>query len=234
MSVLRPSKNRLTQGFNSSHKGFDFDDVPIKEYYASFDGVMQTVVNAFTTSWNAGNRPLTTQDYGNYLKLRGNNGLTQLGAHFPKDGIIVQQGKLVKRGDILGYAPGTNNDTGNSTGGHTHTEYRNSSGVSVDVIFDTNYPSVSETPAGSTMNYDELGRQCEILLKRYGKGSFVDFDAFLKEHVGEDGQGGYLRGARDENDRLKKAIELLSQQPQTTDLPTMYNGKEVLGVIIKP
>lgn len=233
MPVLRPSKNTLTNGFHSSHRAYDFDDIPVKEYYASFDGVIKTVVNLYSTSWTAGNRPLTTQDYGNYLKLLGDGGITQLAAHFPKDGIIVKQGQRVKKGDILGYAPGTHNDTGNSTGGHTHTEYRNSSGLNIEVLFSTDYPQPVVPSPGGSMNYEELGKQLESLMKRYGKGSFADFDTFLKEHVGEDGQGGYLKGARDENDRLKKQIADMNNNP-SVGLPTVYNGKEVLGVIIKP
>lgn len=146
MTVYPVSYNKLTGGFTTAHKGYDFDDVPNKNVYASVSGKVTRVVNTFSKSWIANNkdsdpyytngkRALRTEDYGNFVMIEG-EGLVQLTAHFPKDAIKVKVGQTVKRGDLVGFAPGTENDTGNSTGGHTHTEYRQN-GVNVKVEFST-------------------------------------------------------------------------------------------------
>lgn len=155
ITVIAPSKNKINGNYSSSHPGYDHDDVPVKEYYASFDGQVTTVVNQYSSSWIANTpsdpwyvqgkvRPLVTADYGNYFIITADNGVRQLAAHFPKDGIIVKVGQRVKAGQLVAIPPGTENDTGNSTGGHTHTEYRDINNIKMQVVFTTD--------EGSSMN----------------------------------------------------------------------------------
>jgi len=222
LSVGFPSKNKIHQGFSSSHKGYDFDDVPVKEYFASFDGVIEKVVNSFTRSWianlknsdpyypgdNKPKRALRTEDYGNFLILRGNNGYKQLAAHFPKDKIIVKVGQTVKKGQVLGFAPGNADDTGNSTGGHTHTEYRNSSNICVSVTF----------TATEDLEPDKDTMEVVALLKKYSTSSLDELDKKIDEHVGttwgaeDKAGGGYLANDRRKVTGLGKTIDTLTKK----------------------
>ena len=72
MKVLRPvsKDNPQTQGYSSSHKGYDHDDKPDPNYYSSFYGKVTQAKNSETKNWiNKGT--LTTADYGNYIKIKG-------------------------------------------------------------------------------------------------------------------------------------------------------------------
>lgn len=172
MQVVSPSKNAINGPYTSSHKGYDHDDVPDKRYYASVDGKVTHVTNTFTTSWIAndknsdpyytnGNRPLRTEDFGNFFKILGDNGITQLAAHFPKDGILVKVGQRVKAGELVAIPPGNHNDTGNSTGGHTHTEYRNAQGANIEVTFIAGVP-MPETIVVEKKDWDRLFRASQL------------------------------------------------------------------------
>lgn len=211
-TIIKPSKNKLTQGFSSSHPGYDFDDVPVKEYCASFSGIIIKVVNTYTNSWIANQpgdpfyvpgkkRSLLTEDYGNYLKLAGDNGITQLAAHFPMNGIIVKSGQRVEAGQVLGFAPGTNNDTGNSSGGHTHTEYRDTNGKCIPVQFTE---VTNQVPKGDSMELQQL-------FTKYGVKDLQELDTKINEHCGttwgdpSKTGGGYLATARREINELRAA-----------------------------
>ncbi len=217
LSVLKPSLNRITQSYSTKHTGYDHDDVPDKRYFASFDGTVSQVINEYSTSWLANTptdpwypglgkppRALKTADYGNFLKIVSDRGIVQLAAHFPKGGILVHIGQQVKAGQLIAIPPNTQNDTGNSTGGHTHTEYRNPLGISMAVDFSDHSPVT--VPTEEPMNYEELFKKYEALAMRYKKFSFGEFDAFMKEHLGETGEGGHLQSER--VGRLRIAQEL--------------------------
>lgn len=83
-------------------------------------------------------------------------------------------------------------------------------------------------PGVPSMNYEELGRRFEVLMKRYGKGSFADFDFFITEHLGTDGQGGFLKSEREEVRRLREQIATM---PGTG--PSWPTGYYVDGYIVK-
>jgi hypothetical protein len=63
-------------------------------------------------------RSLTTQDYGNYVKINHGDGVSTLYAHL--DEPVVYEGQNVKEGELIAYA----DSTGNSTGNHLHFEIR--------------------------------------------------------------------------------------------------------------
>ena len=143
MKVLRPSKNVQTGGYSASHKGYDMDAEPDVNYVSSFYGKVVQAKNSETRNWQAfkANDPykdtrggqLLTADYGNYIKIKGEvDGKTvyQLGAHF-KTGTVLPVGTEVKKGQVVAQA----GNTGNSTGSHSHTEYRDENNVNFPVEF---------------------------------------------------------------------------------------------------
>lgn len=246
--ILKPSLNKLTQGFSSiSHTGYDHDDVPDRRYFASFDGKVTQVINDYENSWIANTpsdpwypgtgkkRALKTADYGNFLKIMElNTGLTQLAAHFPKNGILVKMGQIVKAGQMIAIPPDSGNDTGNSTGGHTHTEYRNAIGKSFAVQF-TDHKPIIEVPVTQevSMNYEELGRQFETLLKRYSKANYTDFNVFLIDHLGDDGQGGALAGVRNDKKLIALALNL-GEDSSTNDIINAINTLKQQSIPAQP
>lgn len=138
--VLRPvsKENPLTGGYTVKHKGYDHDDKPDQNYYASFSGIVSQAKNSETKNWrNKGT--LTTNDYGNYLIITGKiDGKTikQLGAHFEPE-TVLQKGTQVNAGQIVAKI----GNTGNSTGSHCHTEYRDSNNHNFEVDFIDSIPA---------------------------------------------------------------------------------------------
>ena len=66
--------------------------------------------------------------YGNYVKLRHNDGYYTLYAHMGYNTVRVKTGDKVKKGQILGYM----GNTGYSFGGHLHFEVRNKSDIKIN------------------------------------------------------------------------------------------------------
>jgi hypothetical protein len=160
-TVQKPSKNKLNRGFSSQHPAYDFDDVPDNRVFASFDGEVTMVVDRYTNSWVANTpsdpwypgagktRALKTEDYGNMVKVMGKD-LIQLSTHFKK-GAVVSVGQKVKAGELIGYAGDNSTDTGNSTGGHSHNEYRYKNNTKTTVEF-----TEGETPTMPANDLDKV------------------------------------------------------------------------------
>lgn len=66
--------------------------------------------------------------YGNYVKIKHDNGYYTLYAHMAYNTVQVSVGQRVSKGQTLGYM----GNTGMSYGGHLHFEVRNSSDVRID------------------------------------------------------------------------------------------------------
>ncbi len=91
-------------GYNKMHKGVDFAASSGTPIYAAGNGVIEKAGR------NGG--------YGNYIRIRHNNGLKTAYAHMRKFAKGMKAGKHVRQGDVIGYV-GT---TGRSTGPHLHFE----------------------------------------------------------------------------------------------------------------
>lgn len=78
---------------------------------------------------------------------------------------------------------------------------------------------------GATMNDQQLAQALKDLMLRYGKGSFADFDQFLKDHVGENGQGGFLQTERKTTAFIKQLVGL----PDTANMDELT--KRIKGLI---
>ncbi len=150
MKVLKPTNNKQT-GTPKSHgyNAYDHDDVPDTNYKSSIFGKVVQSKNSETRNWLANTesdpykvldskgkikpRALLTADYGNYIKIKGTvDGKTiyQLGSHF-KQGSVLPVGTEVSAGQTVAQM----GSTGNSTGAHGHTEYRDEKEVKLVVEF---------------------------------------------------------------------------------------------------
>lgn len=166
MKVLKPTQNKLTQDYSSSHKGYDHDDKDSKgkvneNYCSSFYGKVVQAKNSETRNWVAntasdpykpatGKRKLLTEDYGNYIKIKSEIGgkvYYQLAAHF-KVGTVLPVGTDVAKGQVIAQI----GNTGNSTGSHVHTEYRDSN----NECFEVEFIDKEETPPMETQTKEQI------------------------------------------------------------------------------
>lgn len=69
-----------------------------------------------------------SNSYGNYVKVKHDNGYSTLYAHLAKGTVTVSNGQRVSKGQRLGFM----GDSGNSYGAHLHFEIRNESDERID------------------------------------------------------------------------------------------------------
>lgn len=79
-------------------------------------------------------------------------------------------------------------------------------------------------PEGTTMN--EFEKQLKELMAMYGKGSFNDLKAFLIDHLGENGQGGFLASERIALASIRSILGLSSTAQLSTILDTIKSLKD--------
>ena len=123
--VLLSGENQITNGYRSGvHNGVDV----VKRWYQQDTVIAHTdgeVVQVQTGIPNA-QGSTGTRSYGNYVKIKHNDGYYTLYAHLRT--VYVKKGDLVKRGEKIGYM----GDTGNAYGVHLHFEVRNPSDRRID------------------------------------------------------------------------------------------------------
>lgn len=160
MKVLRPSKNKITQGYSSSHKGYDFSGKGDLNTYCSIYGKVVQAKNSETRNWQAfgsgdpykdtRDGKLITEDYGNYCKIKGEVDGTPvylLYAHL-EAGSVTPVGTEVKAGQVIGKI----GNTGNSTATHLHFEVRDTGNVNIPVEFYDEIP----TPPMETLTKEQI------------------------------------------------------------------------------
>lgn len=114
-------KNRVHDGIDVVGKGYTLDSI-----VSHSDGQVVAVRRDYRTSDRTGN------SYGNYVKIKHDNGYYTLYAHLKYGSVCVSVGDKVSRGQVIGYMGAT----GHVTGAHLHFEVRNENDVRIDP---TNY-----------------------------------------------------------------------------------------------
>lgn len=99
-------------GMARTHYGIDVGNAGIggANIYAAQSGTVITAYNDGPNAWHGG--------YGNYIVIDHGGGISTLYAHCSV--VVVTEGQVVNKGDVIGYV-GT---TGYSTGNHLHFEVR--------------------------------------------------------------------------------------------------------------
>lgn len=177
MKVTKPTDNPITQDYSLKHKAYDFSGLNRPdEVRSGLDGEIIERVNIYNSSWiNTGT--LSTKDYGNFIKVRHNDGTLALFAHLKKDSSL-NIGTKVKEGQIIARI----GNTGNSSGPHLHAEYRNQSNINIPVEFRIGGANMDMYKGYDLSNRESMKVAVDILV-RVQNGEFIDkpkYDADIK------------------------------------------------------
>ncbi len=126
-----PGSNNLTAYFNGNdevHKGRHFGidigaGINEENIIASKDGIViypyaDSPINIGTCDYYG--TKANCYGYGNYVKIKHNDGSVTLYGHMYANSITVRDGDIVKQGQVIGRS----GSSGDSTGGHLHFEIR--------------------------------------------------------------------------------------------------------------
>lgn len=122
--VLKNGENQITQGYSKSHQAVDLVKYKgqLDFITAHSDGKVIEVRKDYNKVDKTGN------SYGNYVKIKHNNGYYTLYAHLKYKTVGVDVGQKVKEGQVIGYMGAT----GHTNGAHLHFEVRNKSNVKIN------------------------------------------------------------------------------------------------------
>lgn len=123
--LLKDCEDQITQHYKKGkHNGVDMVGYKSKTCYikAHSDGKVISVRNDYNKTDKTGN------SYGNYVKIKHNDGYSTLYAHLKYKSVKVKKNEEVKQGDVIGYM----GNTGHSFGAHLHFEVFNSKGEKIN------------------------------------------------------------------------------------------------------
>ena len=177
--VFKTRKNQITQIYKPGrHFGIDLVGYKYALDYivAHSDGVVVGIDKSVKY-----NLP-KSRSYGNYVKIRHNNGMYTLYAHLKYGSVNVNKGDKVKKGQVIGYM----GNTGHSFGAHLHFEVRNTSDKKINPTpyIDADLPNnrkedVIMLPNRGYFIKNDRGENVKLLQ------AFLNFD--LSNNIGIDG-----------------------------------------------
>ncbi len=140
--VLKKGKCQITQKYKGgNHAGVDI----VGANYTLDDVVAHSAgtVVGIVSNINYNTYPSGPNIYGNYVKLKHDNGMYTIYAHLKYGSLKVKNGQKVSKGDVIAYM----GNTGYSTGAHLHFEVRNKNNQSVDPTsyLQNQLPNLQET-----------------------------------------------------------------------------------------
>ena len=126
--VFKSYPNKITQAYKKGvHNGIDL--VAKVNGKSGFDYLVAhsdgTVVD---TRNNYNKTDKTGHSYGNYIKIKHDNGYYTMYGHAKYNSVTVKKGDRVTKGQVIGYM----GNTGHSFGAHLHFEVRNTSDKTID------------------------------------------------------------------------------------------------------
>ena len=160
MSRVLEGENQITQKYKRGiHNGIDLVKKTLSPSYiiAHSDGeVAGVVTNINWTKYGSGS-------YGNYVKIRHDNGMYTMYAHLKYGSVIPKKGTRVLKGERLGYMGAT----GSATGVHLHFEVRDKNNKKIDPTpyIDSDLPELEED---ELLSLDEIAK--EVIQGKWGNG----------------------------------------------------------------
>lgn len=142
----------ISNEYSVNHQALDIvasNHTP-SEIIALDSGIVENVVkNKVDTDHNS--KGIDT--YGNYVKIKQNNGKSTLYAHMKYGSINVNVGDYIEKGAIIG----TMGETGNAYGKHLHLEVKNENNINENPITSLNEPKqeIKQTPINQNNNLNK-------------------------------------------------------------------------------
>ena len=148
--VFKNGQCKVTFPFKGeSHKGIDMvgPNSTFDYIVAHSDGEVVAVVSNINYNTSKTGQRI----YGNYVKIRHDNGMYTLYAHMKYGSVEVKVGQRVSRGQTLGYM----GNTGYSFGAHLHFEVRNENDKYIDPTgyVDTDLPAPKQPEPAQELKY---------------------------------------------------------------------------------
>lgn len=143
--VLDSMNEIVSNDYSESHQAIDIipENHEKSDIIALESGIVENVVkNIEATDHNS--KGLDT--YGNYVKIKQNDGKSALYAHMEYGSINVNKGDYIEKGAIIG----TIGDTGNAYGKHLHLEIKNQNNINENPIETLTKPLVAENKSETT------------------------------------------------------------------------------------
>lgn len=131
--VLESMNEVITNEYDTNHKAIDIvaSDRSETNIIALESGTVTKAINHVKDT-NHKSKGLDT--YGNYVKIKQNNGKTALYAHMKYGSIKVSEGQYIEKGTVIG----TIGETGNAYGKHLHLEIQTTNNVKENPIISLN------------------------------------------------------------------------------------------------
>ena len=122
--VLESMNEVITNNYDANHKAIDIipSDRSETNIIALESGTVTTTVKNIKKT-NHNSKGLDT--YGNYVKVKQDNGKTALYAHMKYGSVRVNKGDYIEKGTVIG----TIGETGNAYGKHLHLEIQNENNI---------------------------------------------------------------------------------------------------------
>ena len=211
MKVHRPTDNPITRGYSSTHRGYDFSGLNRPdEVRSGKDGTIVERVDEYATNWtNTG--ILTTKDYGNYIKVKHDDGTFALYAHLKKGSSFVK-GTRVLSGQVIARI----GNTGNSTGPHLHAEYRTAGNVNTSVEWYTE-PKTDTIPVDKAV-FENLVRKATAYDNVREKLNVEDSQTVVLAEI--------TKFMSYKDSVIQKDNQITDIQKQATELQTQLTEKE--------
>lgn len=147
--VLKNGKCEVSQKYKGArHNGIDLVGAGYTLDYvvAHSDGTVVGLVSNINYNTSKSGRRI----YGNYVKIKHDNGMYTLYAHLRYGSVTVKLNQRVTKGQVLGYM----GNTGYSFGAHLHFEVRNANNVQIDPTpyVDADLPATEKQDANISNN----------------------------------------------------------------------------------
>jgi len=137
IKLLRPTKNRQTQGYSSKHRGYDFSGKGDTNIYAPLSGKIVLSKDGETKNWQkpkyTSKGKLSSTNYGNYCKIESQLNKDKVFTFFAhlEPGSVLSKGTEISQGQVIAKM----GHVGWSTGRHLHFEARDENQKNFPVVF---------------------------------------------------------------------------------------------------